>query len=174
MIRTRIRIALAALTVVLATGLMADSALAGSGGLKAPEDGPTGKAKLTSSGKAIAPDDAPRRVKRAIRAGNEIRNKPYKWGGGHGSFEDRGYDCSGAVSYVLRGARAIKAPMDSTGLMSWGRKGKGRWITVYAHGGHTYVMVAGLRFDTAGGDGPRWHKDKRSKQGFAVRTKPKL
>ncbi len=108
---------------------------------------------------------------RAITAANEINEKPYKWGGGHGSFKDRGYDCSGTVSYVLRGARMLKSPLDSSGLMSWGRKGKGKWITVYANGGHTFVEVAGLRFDTSGsgGKGPRWRKEKRSKSGFVVR-----
>lgn len=129
------------------------------------------KARLKRNGKAIAPDTAPRRVKRAIAAANKIRKTRYKWGGGHGSFKDNGYDCSGAVSYVLRGARMLKSPLDSSSLMSWRKKGKGKWITVYAHGGHTFVMVAGLRFDTSGsgGKGPRWRAEKRSKRGFTVR-----
>lgn len=169
-----------ALIIVLAVfslfALSAAPAVAGSGGLsdKAGPSGPTGKAKLKSSGKAIAPTDAPARVKKAIRAGNQIRRKPYKWGGGHGSFKDSGYDCSGAVSYVLHGAKLLNSPLASGDLASWGRKKKGRWITVYANSGHTYVVVAGLRFDTAGGDGPRWHKDMRSKSSYKVRHKGQL
>jgi cell wall-associated NlpC family hydrolase len=120
-------------------------------------------------GKAIAPETAPPRVKRAIRFANKIRKTKYKWGGGHGSFEDRGYDCSGAVGYMLHGGRMLKSPTTSGGLMSWGRKGKGKWISVYANSGHVYAVVAGLRFDTSGGPGPRWHKDMRSKRGFQVR-----
>lgn len=144
---------------------------AGGVGMKTAGSGKPGKAKLLSNGKAIAPANAPKRVVKAIAAGNKIRRKPYKYGGGHGSFSARGYDCSGAVSYVLHGGKMLSRPLDSSGLMSWGRKGKGKWITVYAHGGHTYVVVAGLRFDTSGtgGKGPRWQKDKRSKRGFKVR-----
>lgn len=176
---TRTPTKLAFISVLAALFLLAVSAapaMAGSGGLSDQPDrsGPTGKAKLKSNGKAIAPSDAPARVKKAIRAGNEIRRKPYKWGGGHGSFKDNGYDCSGGVSYVLHGAKMLNAPLASGPLESWGKKGKGRWITVYANSGHTYVIVAGLRFDTAGGDGPRWHKDMRSKSGYSIRHKGKL
>jgi cell wall-associated NlpC family hydrolase len=129
------------------------------------------KAKLKKNGRAVPPANAPKRIKRAIRAGNKIRRKPYKWGGGHGRWEDKGYDCSGAVSYVLRGARMLKRPRASGGFMRWRKPGGGKWITVYAHGGHAFVVVAGLRFDTSGtgGKGPRWHKDKRSKRGFKAR-----
>lgn len=162
----------AAVVALLLTLVFAGSAGADSGGVGMEStSGKPGKAKLLRSGKAIPPPNAPRRVVKAIKAGNKIRRKPYRYGGGHGSFKDRGYDCSGAVSYVLHGARMLSSPLDSGDLMRWGRKGKGQWITVYAHGGHTYVMVAGLRFDTSdtGGNGPRWHKDKRSKRGFKVR-----
>lgn len=159
---------------VIAVGLVvaATPAPAASGGIGLSEtSGKPGKAKLKRNGDAVPPPDAPKRVVRAIEAGNKINNKPYEWGGGHGSFRDNGYDCSGAVSYVLRGARMLKSPLDSSSLMSWGKKGKGKWITVYAHGGHTFVMVAGLRFDTSGsgGKGPRWRSEKRSKRGFKVR-----
>src|SRR5688572_29578444 len=134
-----------------------------------PEYRPAKKAKIVN-GYAIAPRSAPRRVKMAIEAANEIVGKPYRYGGGHASVKDRGYDCSGTVSYALIGAKLLKRPLDSTGFMSWGQKGKGKWISVYAHGGHAYVMIAGLRLDTgyrdpsgrsygqAPGTGPRWNR----------------
>jgi hypothetical protein len=161
----------AAVVALLLTLVFAGSASAASGGVGMESaSGKPGKAKLRN-GKAIPPAGAPRRVVKAIKAGNKIRRKPYRYGGGHRSFKDRGYDCSGAVSYVLRGARMLKSPLASGDLMRWGRKGKGRWITVFAHGGHAYMEVAGLRFDTSGtgGKGPRWQKSKRSKRGFKVR-----
>lgn len=124
---------------------------------------PGEKAKLRK-GKAIAPESAPRRVKKVIRAANKIRKKPYKWGGGHGRWNDSGYDCSGAVSYALRGGKFIDQPMDSRGLARYGKKGKGSWITVFGADSHAYMIVAGLRFDTSmvKGDGPGWSKKKRS------------
>jgi hypothetical protein len=162
----------AAAVALVMTLVLAGPAGAASGGVgMKSSSGKGGKARLLRSGRAIPPPDAPRRVVRAIEAGNKIRRKPYRYGGGHRRFRDRGYDCSGAVSFVLRGARMVRSPLDSSGLMRWGRRGKGHWITVYAHGGHAYMVVAGLRFDTSdtGGKGPRWHKDKRSKRGFKVR-----
>jgi hypothetical protein len=156
-----------ALLALLATASPA-AAASGGVGTGGSGGGKIEKAHLTSTGKAIAPDSAPRRVKRAIHAANEIRKTKYEWGGGHGSFRDNGYDCSGAVSYMLHGGRMLKAPMDSSGLMRWGRKHKGNWITVYANPSHTYAVVAGLRWDTSGGPGPRWHKDMRSNDGFKV------
>jgi cell wall-associated NlpC family hydrolase len=122
-------------------------------------------------GVAYAPAGAPFAVVRAIRAGNRLRNKPYRYGGGHGSFVDTAYDCSGAVSFALHGGRLLKAPLDSTGFMTWGRSGKGRWITVYANAGHAYAVIAGLRFDTSGtgGRGPRWQLDQRDRTGFVAR-----
>lgn len=162
---------------VIAGGATAPTAEARTGGLgpggpkvkNFRHSGKPGKAKLLKNGNALPPPDAPRRVVRAIKAANKINKTKYQWGGGHGSFKSRGYDCSGAVSFMLRGAKMLKRPMASGSLMNWGRRGKGKWITVYAHGGHTYAMVAGLRWDTSGGPGPRWHKDKRSKRGFTVR-----
>lgn len=99
-----------------------------------------------------------------IAAANRIRKKPYRWGGGHGRWKDKGYDCSGAVSYALHGGRFLSSPLDSSGLARWGKRGKGRWITVYGARSHAYVVVAGLRFDTAmvRGDGPGWSKRLRS------------
>lgn len=102
---------------------------------------------------------------------NKIRTKPYIYGGGHRRFFDRGYDCSGAVSFGLRGGRFVKRPMPSSGYFRWGQAGEGRWITVYTHSGHAYMVVAGLRFDTSmtGGNGPRWSDEMRSSRGFKAR-----
>ena len=131
----------------------------------------TGRARITRDGLAVAPADAPEAVKQVIAAGNEIAKKPYKYGGGHGSWNDSGYDCSGSVSYALHGAGLVRRPRDSGEFMSWGSRGRGEWITVYAHGGHMYMMVAGLRFDTSGReeDGTRWHDTRASREGYAVR-----
>jgi cell wall-associated NlpC family hydrolase len=121
---------------------------------------PPGKAVLVN-GRAIPPADAPPAVKRVIAAANKIRSKPYVYGGGHARWWDSGYDCSGAVSFALHGGELIDTPMPSGSLAGWGEAGKGRWITVYANGGHAYAIIAGLRWDTAGntsGTGPRWHK----------------
>jgi hypothetical protein len=146
------------------------SAVAGGGiGTSAAPTGKAGKAKLLRNGKAVPPRGAPKRVVRAIKAANHIRRTKYVWGGGHGSFESKGYDCSGAVSYMLHGAGMLRSPLDSGSLAHWGKKKRGKWITVYANSGHTYAMVAGLRWDTSGGPGPRWHKSKRSRAGFKVR-----
>ena len=115
-------------------------------------------ATLNADGSATAPANAPQQVKDAIAAANAIRDTPYVWGGGHGSFESSGYDCSGAVSYALHGGGFLDSPLDSTGFMSWGEPGAGNWITVYANSGHAYAVIAGLRWDTSdsGGDGPSW------------------
>ncbi len=101
---------------------------------------------------------------------------PYLYGGGHGKWEDRGYDCSGSVSYALHGAGLLEASMPSGGFMNWGDAGPGQWITTYAHGGHMFMTVAGLRFDTSGrsGAGTRWQADMRSKRGYSVRHPPGL
>lgn len=151
------------------------SASSSSGGLavNATNCKPVRKARLIN-GKAYAPASAPARVKRVINWANRIRNKPYRYGGGHGSFFDSGYDCSGSVSYALRGGRFVRSPMASTGYMSWGRRGKGRWITVYSNPGHAYMIVAGLRFDTSmtPGNGPGWSKSLRSTPGRFVARSP--
>ena len=126
---------------------------------------------------AIAPPDAPFEVERAISAANAIVGRPYVWGGGHGSWNDSGYDCSGAVSYALGGAGLLGAPVDSSALMTWGEPGPGKWITVYANPGHTYAVIAGLRWDTVGeqrGTGPKWHAEAAYPQGFVARHPPGL
>ena len=129
---------------------------------------PTAHTALLSHGVAIAPPGAPAAVRAAIAAANHIRHKPYVWGGGHGSFRARGYDCSGSVSYVLHAARLLSFPEVSGALAHWGRKGEGRWITVYANAGHAFMIIAGLRFDTsgAGSSGPRWRTDWRWFRGY--------
>ncbi|HET7574227.1 MAG TPA: hypothetical protein VFJ99_03840 [Solirubrobacterales bacterium] len=122
--------------------------------------GPAGRAILVR-GRAIAPADAPPAVRQVIAAANRIRTKPYVWGGGHGRWWDSGYDCSGAVSFALHGGELLSSPLPSGPMETWGKPGRGRWITVYANGGHAYAVIAGLRWDTAGntsGTGPRWHK----------------
>ena len=161
---------------VAALAILPASAQAGSGGMGpgSTDPAPTvpgGKAKLVS-GIAYAPASAPQAVKDIIAAANKIRNKPYIYGGGHGSFNDNGYDCSGSVSYALRGGRFVAYPLASTGFMNWRSSGKGRWISVYANSGHAYMIVAGLRFDTSmtPGNGPGWSKSLRSTPGsFTVR-----
>jgi hypothetical protein len=134
------------------------------------------KAKLTSAGLAIPPADAPPRVQAVIRAGNEIARTPYKWGGGHGLLEDSGYDCSGSVSFTLRKAGLMTASLASGGFMGWGHRGPGRWITVRANGGHAYMVVAGLRFDTSARkvSGNRWSAQMRSPRGYVATHPPGL
>jgi cell wall-associated NlpC family hydrolase len=125
---------------------------------------------------AIAPAGAPPAVVAAIAAANRITDRPYRYGGGHRSVEDSGYDCSGAVSYALIGAGLLDAPLPSGPLMRYGDAGPGEWITVYAHGGHAFVVIAGLRFDTSGrGEkGPRWRAEPRGGSGYTVRHPPGL
>jgi hypothetical protein len=172
-----------ALTFVLAClPALAHGAETSSGGAS-PDDpryAPAEKAKIVN-GFAIPPRNAPRRVKRAIEAANDIIRKPYKYGGGHASVEDSGYDCSGTVSYSLIKADLLNSPLDSGSFMRWARKGKGKWISVYAHGGHAYAVIAGLRLDTGmrdpngerygqkPGSGPRWNKTMRDPSGYRVR-----
>jgi hypothetical protein len=134
---------------------------------------PTAKAKLLPNGMVIAPKSAPPRVKAVIAAANRIRSKPYIWGGGHARWWDKGYDCSGSVSFALHGGRFLESPMPSGPLARWGSAGEGRWITVYANAGHVYAVIAGLRWDTSGNTdgttGPSWHADLRSPAGFVAR-----
>ena len=129
------------------------------------------KAKLGRNGLAIAPTSAPERVKQVIAAANKIAKKPYVYGGGHGDGESSGYDCSGSVSYALKGGRMLGRSLDSTGFMSYGRAGRGTWITTRANSGHAYMIVAGLRFDTSARKrtGTRWSKTMRSPRGYTAR-----
>jgi hypothetical protein len=163
----------------IAGSATAASTSASGGATFEPPPPPPEEATLVD-GRVIAPASAPRRVKRVIEAANRLVEKPYIYGGGHRPYSsrlDRGYDCSGAVSYALYGGRFLRSPLPSGALMSWGRDGPGRWITVYAHGGHAYVVVAGLRFDTSMRDrdapgprtGPRWSRTLRESNAFVAR-----
>ena len=130
-------------------------------------------AGFINESEASAPASAPDAIKAAIAAANAIATTPYIWGGGHGSFESSGYDCSGAVSYALHGGGFLESPLDSTGLETWGEPGPGHWITVYANAEHAWMMIAGLAFDTVGGPGPRWHSSPvDSPEGFIARHPP--
>src|SRR5690349_18576288 len=115
-------------------------------------------------------------VSRAIAAANRIAGLPYRFGGGHRSFSDSGYDCSGSVSYVLHGAGRLSSPLDSSQLMSYGSPGRGRYITIYANPGHAYMVIRGRRYDTTGRaqTGSRWQSHGRSSAGYVVRHPPGL
>jgi cell wall-associated NlpC family hydrolase len=139
--------------------------------------GDPGSTAILLTGVALAPPSAPEVVQGAINAANTIVGRPYVWGGGHASFYDNSYDCSGAVSFALFGGGLIPRPLTSGELMHWGAPGRGKWITVYANPGHTFVEIAGLRFDTVGaeqGSGPRWHLATVSTDGFVTRHPPGL
>ncbi|MDQ5833778.1 MAG: hypothetical protein M3550_12125 [Actinomycetota bacterium] len=134
------------------------------------------RARVLPDGTAVAPEGAPEPVRRVILAANLIAKFPYKWGGGHGAWRDNGYDCSGSVSFALAGAGLLDRPLTSGLLAGYGRPGPGRWITIYANGGHVFMVVAGLRFDTSGQGraGTRWQEEEVSTGGFAVRHVPGL
>ncbi|MBS1678157.1 MAG: C40 family peptidase [Actinobacteria bacterium] len=141
---------------------------------RASSDGSTA---ILLSGIALAPPDAPEAVQKVINAANTIVGRPYVWGGGHASFYSYGYDCSGSVSFALFGGGLIPEPLTSGSLEGWGAPGPGKWITVYANAGHTFMEIAGLRWDTVGdarGTGPRWHLAPASAEGFVVRHPPGL
>lgn len=136
-------------------------------------------AKLRSNGRtAVAPKSAPKAVKLMIRAANSLTSKPYIWGGGHTRWRDRGYDCSGAVSFVLRRSGHVFWPMVSGQLARWGANGPGRWVQIYAHKDHVFMVIAGLRFDTSpwgsGKAGPRWRTTVRTTRKFALRHPVRL
>ena len=132
---------------------------------------PGSEATLNEDGLAVPPADAPQEVKDAIEAGNEIAEKPYKYGGGHGRLKDSGYDCSGSISYALRKAGLMQDSMASGAMTSYGDRGRGEWITVYANSGHAYMVIAGLRFDTSARkrSGTRWSDTRRSARGYTAR-----
>jgi hypothetical protein len=142
-----------------------------------PDSGPvvSGSIARLRFGHAAAPKHAPLAVKRAIWAANQLRSKPYRYGGGHKSFADRAYDCSGTISYVLGAAGLLASPISSTEFRSYGERGPGKWITVYARNGHTFAVIAGLRLDTTPFDrytgkwAPRWQTVYRPPRGFDAR-----
>jgi cell wall-associated NlpC family hydrolase len=138
--------------------------------------GHSGVATVLKRGRAPSGGGLAPRVHRIIAAGDRIAGKPYKYGGGHGQWEDSGYDCSGSVSYALHGAGMLDSALTSGGFMSWGAPGKGRWVTIYANPGHVYMVIDGRRFDTTGRDesGSRWQSRSRSSAGYTVRHPPGL
>jgi cell wall-associated NlpC family hydrolase len=131
----------------------------------------THRATALSNGIALPPLEAPEAIHQMIDAGNIIARSPYVWGGGHGKWLDKGYDCSGSVSFVLASAGLLNAPLDSGRLMSWGEPGRGKWVTIYANAGHVWMVVAGIRFDTSGAKvtGSRWQNDMRPTSSFVAR-----
>jgi opacity protein-like surface antigen len=142
-----------------------------------PDSGPTvpGSTARLRGKVAAAPQNAPSNVKRAIWAANELHAKPYRYGGGHRSFDDSGYDCSGTVSYALAGAGVLKSPLSSSDFRNFGQSGRGKWITIYARNGHTFAVIAGLRLDTTpyitGREkwAPGWQPTFRAPTGFNAR-----
>ena len=169
------------------------SAGSGAGGLAQPISGSQVRAELAASGMsanpnqatltpgglAIAPIDAPSVVQEVIAAGNQIARLPYRYGGGHVTYEDTAYDCSGSISFVFEAAGLLNGPVVSGELMTWGNAGPGKWITVFANSGHTFMYVAGLRFDTVAlaETGSRWSNrsaDEPDLGTFAVRHPPGL
>jgi hypothetical protein len=129
------------------------------------------KATALPNGVALPPLEAPEAVKQIIEAGNIIARAPYLWGGGHGRWLDKGYDCSGSVSFALAAAGLLDGPLASGPLMSWGEPGRGKWVTIYSNPGHVFMEVAGIRFDTSGRaeTGSRWQNELRSTSGFVAR-----
>ncbi len=136
-----------------------------------------GKTAVIVGGRAVPPAGLPRQVMQIISAGNQIAGLPYKYGGGHRSFHDSGYDCSGTVSYALRGAGLIQSPGTSSSFRSYGRSGVGKHVTIYAKSGHTFIVVAGLRLDTGyngENEGPKWSTRSRPIKGYVARHPPGL
>jgi hypothetical protein len=178
-----------ALAIAGTLALAAPAAAQTSGGSTSPDGttttpapAPTTPATLNADGSVTAPADAPRQVRKAINAANRIRTKPYVYGGGHRSFKAKGYDCSGAVSYVLHAAGLLKRPLPSGGFVKgWGQPGIGQWITAYANKGHMYAVIAGIRWDTSAvgepfnnGSGPRWRSTPRDATGYTAKYFPGL
>jgi peptidoglycan hydrolase-like protein with peptidoglycan-binding domain len=137
-------------------------------------EGPVEKATIDSAGLAVPPSNAPAAVVSVINAANQIAFKPYIFGGGHAKWNDRGYDCSGSTSFALHGGGLLSTSEDSGQFESYGAAGAGQWITLYANGGHVYMQVAGLYFDTAAqsrsNGNSRWSTSRVSPaSGFVVR-----
>jgi cell wall-associated NlpC family hydrolase len=137
------------------------------------------QATLSPDGLAIAPIDAPAAVQEVIAAGNQIARLPYRYGGGHITYEDTAYDCSGSISYVFAAAHLLDRTVVSGELEHWGDPGPGKWITIFANAGHTFMYVAGLRFDTVAlaETGSRWSArsaDEPDLNTFWVRHPPGL
>jgi peptidoglycan hydrolase-like protein with peptidoglycan-binding domain len=155
-------------------------AIGGSNATMAPAQPPAlapgDMAQIGPDGLALAPANAPDQVKAIIAAGNQIAKMPYRFGGGHGNWNDTGYDCSGSVSFALHGAGLLDQALPSGDFIDWGDPGPGQWVTLYTKASHIYMVVAGIRFDTSGRSkaGTRWQADMRSTDGYTVRHPPAL
>ncbi len=135
------------------------------------------RAEVLKNGIALPPLEAPPAVRAILEAGNSIARHPYKWGGGHGKWQDNGYDCSGSVSYALHAGGLLDGPLASGPLMQWGKPGKGKWVTIYTNPGHVFMVVAGVRFDTSAAKSAarsRWTNDMRPTGGYVARHPPGL
>jgi hypothetical protein len=144
---------------------------------RAERAGPAQPGSIGADGSVVAASATPLVIARIIGGGNAIATFPYRFGGGHASFIDDAYDCSGSVSYALAAGGLLGAPLTSGELENWGAPGPGRWLTVYANAGHTYMYVGGLRFDTSGRGGSfgsRWQTGVRANDGFVARHWPGL
>ena len=137
-------------------GVQQESTLTPPASAMVAEGSPTGSTEAGSDG--AGEGEAASIVARVIAAADEIATRPYVYGGGHGSFESDGYDCSGSVSYALHGGGLLSSPEDSSGLESYGEAGPGRYITIYANAEHAYMVIDGRRFDTVAlaETGSRW------------------
>jgi peptidoglycan hydrolase-like protein with peptidoglycan-binding domain len=133
--------------------------------------GPTLKRGAGKGGAGGVGRVGPVAVLRMIHAANQIASLPYKYGGGHGQWKDSGYDCSGAVSYVLHAVGMLKASRTADKFVTWGLPGPGRHVTVYANGGHVYMVINGRRFDTSSRfvSGTYWTTQMRDPSSFVAR-----
>jgi cell wall-associated NlpC family hydrolase len=133
------------------------------------------RAEVTPEGQAAVPFAAPQQVATVVQAANQIAKTPYRWGGGHGAWRDKGYDCSGSVSFALAAAGLLDGPLTSGGFLNWGAPGRGRWITIWTNPGHVWMEIAGIRYDTGGlRSGTRWQPTMRPRTGFTPRHPPGL
>lgn len=136
-----------------------------------------GGRSVSGSGAIAIPANVPEVIQRVIAGANEIADFPYVFGGGHASFVDNAYDCSGSVSYALAAGGLLGSPETSGELESWGAPGPGRYITVLANAGHAYMYVDGVLYDTAGRSGTyasRWQVGSVDNSGFVARHWPGL
>jgi cell wall-associated NlpC family hydrolase len=136
-----------------------------------------GGRSIAGSGALAIPQNVPEVIQKVIAGANEIADFPYVFGGGHASFVDSAYDCSGSVSYALAAGGLLSVPETSGELEHWGAPGPGRYISVYANAGHAYMYVDGILYDTAGRSGiyaSRWQVGSVDNSGFVVRHFPGL
>jgi cell wall-associated NlpC family hydrolase len=133
------------------------------------------RAEVTPEGQAAVPFAAPQQVATVVQAANQIAKTPYRWGGGHGAWRDKGYDCSGSVSFALAAAGLLDGPLTSGGFLNWGAPGRGKWITIWTNPSHVWMEIAGIRYDTGGlRSGTRWQPTMRPRTGFTPRHPPGL